>query len=409
MNSRQTRDVWIIAIFRTLSAVGDEVGMFGFGIHYAHTHQKWMLGLLGLAMLLPMIVISPIGGLVVDRYPIRRMLGVVGLAQAGVASLLIFTQHPAVVLVLIGLLSCGVGVTQPGYGSLVASIVPKDEMGAVQGRLSSINAVTWLLGPPIAGLLYSSVGLRGALLADAITFATIGVWTFFLHHDRVPDASAARSRGGIAEGIRVIFGDGVLRPAVIQTMLFIFVITMIGVVEVVLITHDMHASARTYGFVMACFGFGNLFGSLLGGRLPGGDINQVRRLLLGCLVIGVGEAVIGWLPTVTFVFFFMLLAGVGNGLANVSASTLLMTRIPEEVRGRALAASNAVFNSASVMSMGVGAIVVSLISARAIFQISGLSASLVALLLGPVALRQAKQSHAHGDVRNSSQELEERS
>ena len=403
MNTAQKRDVWTIAIFRTVSAVGDEVAMFAFGIHYANTSHKWMLGLLGLAVLLPMILMSPIAGLIVDRYPIRRVLGCIGFAQALTALALTTSHHPALVLGLVGLLSCGVGVTQPGYGSLVASIVPADEMGVVQGRMSSVNAVTWMLGPPIAGFLYSSVGLRGSLVVDALSFALIGTLTFLLHHDRVPEANAARSKGAVAEGIKVIFGDGVLRPAVIQTMLFIFIINMIGIVEVILITHDMGASAHAYGFIMACFGLGNFAGSMLAGRLPGGDINQVRRLLMGCFVIGVGEAIIGWLPTVTFVFLFMFLAGVGNGMANVSASTLLMTRIPDEVRGRALAASNATFNSASVLSMAVGSVVVTVMSARTIFQVSGLGATLVALILGPVALRQAKKSNTQGDVLNLSQ------
>lgn len=403
MNAAQKRDVWTIAVFRTVSAVGDEVAMFAFGIHYANTSHKWMLGLLGLAVLLPMILLSPIAGLLIDRYPVRRLLGCIGLAQALTALALTGTHHPAMVLALVGLLSCGVGITQPGYGSLVASIVPANEMSVVQGRLSSINAMTWLLGPPIAGFLYTGVGLRGSLLVDAMSFGLIGVLTFFLHHDRVPHVDAARKKGAVAEGIKVIFGDGVLRPVVIQTMLFIFVINMIGIVEVVLITHDMGASAHAYGFIMACFGIGNFAGSMLAGRLPDGDINQVRRLLIGCFVIGIGEATIGWLPTVTFVFVFMLLAGVGNGVANVSASTLLMTRIPEEVRGRALAASNASFNSASVLSMAVGSIIVSAISARTIFQVSGLGATLVALILGPIALRSATRSETQGDVRNLSQ------
>lgn len=402
MNRQQRRDVWLISIFRTISAVGDEVAMFAFGLYFVHTGQKWMLGLLGIATLVPMIAMSPFAGMLVDRYPIRRMLGLVGVAQALVVGALIFVRNPALVLVCVGLLSCGVGITQPGYGALVGSIVPPDEMNRIQGRLSSINAVTWMLGPPIAGFLYSTIDLRGSLFVDAVSFVIVGMVTMLLHHDRVPETGTTKQKGAVLEGVKVIFGDRLLRPAVIQTMLFIFVINMIGIVEVVLITHDMGASAQTYGFVMASFGVGNLLGALVTGRLPGDDLRLVRRLLIGCFVIGLGEAIIGWLPTVTFVFLFMFGAGIGNGMANVSAGTLLMSRIPEEVRGRALAASNASFNSASVLSMAVGAVVVSLISARAIFQISGLSACVVALVLGPVAMSQAKKS-AHGDVRNLSQ------
>ena len=403
MNTQQKRDIWLIAVFRTISAVGDEVALFAFGLHFAPTPQKWMLGLLGLATVLPMIAISPLSGLLVDRYPVRRILGIVGLAQALAVVALVFVRHPAGILALVSLLSCGVGITQPGYGSLIAHIVPSEEMGAVQGRLSAINSVSLMMGPPIAGFLYAAVGLRGSLVVDAVTFVVIGFATFFLHHDRVPHVDAAKEKGAIARGIKAIFGDGVLRPVVIQTMLFIFIINMVGIVEVVLITQDFGASARVYGFTVACFGLGNFAGALLNGRLPIGDLNQVRRLLIGCFMIGAAEAVIGWLPTVNLVFLLMFLAGIGVGVANASAGTLLVSRIPVDVRGRALAASNAAFNSASVLSMAVGSVVVTLISARAIFQIAGVGATLVALILGPIALRQARRSEGQGDVRNLSQ------
>ncbi|MBU6234197.1 MAG: MFS transporter, partial [Acidobacteria bacterium] len=191
-------------------------------------------------------------------------------------------------------------------------------------------------------------------------------------------------------------------PVLIQTMLFIFALEMISVVEAVLVTHDMNASATAFGFVMASLGAGNLVGALLAGRLTGDDVTLVRRILLGCFVIGVGELTVGFLPTVTLAFPIMFITGLGNGVANVAATTLLARRIPAEVRGRAFAATTATFTSAAIASLGVGAIVVSFFSARSIFQAAGGASVVVAATLGPIALRNARRA-SHGEVRDNDQ------
>ena len=149
------------------------------------------------------------------------------------------------------------------------------------------------------------------------------------------------------------------------------------------------------------FRSGSLVGALIAGRLEGDDVILIRRLLLGCFVIGVGELAVGFLPTVTLAFPIMFVTGLGNGVANVAATTLLARRIPADVRGRAFAATTATFTSAGIASLGVGAVVVSFFSARSIFQAAGGASVVVAATLGPIALRNARRA-SHGEVRDSS-------
>jgi MFS family permease len=402
MNALQRRDIRAMLSFRTLSSVGDQIAMVSLGIHYASTSQKWMIGVLALANATPPVVLSPVVGITLDRVGLRRLLGVVGLLQAVVALALTQVTNSAGVVALVALLGCGLAFTQAGYTAYMTSIVPPEGQAALQGNNQALGALAFMVGPSLAGLLYGTLGLSGAFLVDALSFAGIGAVTFLLHHDRQPEPHAAREKGAVLAGLRFLFHDDLLRPVLIQTMLFIFALEMVSVVEAVLITHDMKASATAFGFVMACLGAGNLVGALIAGRFDGDDVTMIRRVLIGCFVIGAGELAVGFLPTVTLAFPIMFITGLGNGVANVAATTLLARRIPAEVRGRAFAATTATFTSAAIASLGVGAIVVSFFSARTIFQAAGGASVLVAATLGPIALRSARRA-SHGEVRDSAQ------
>jgi len=394
MNQAQKRDIRLIVLFRSLSFVGDEIALFALMVHFAHSNQHWMIGALAFANAAPPVLLTPIAGLVVDRVPTRRLLGYLGIFQAVIVLGLVFVHNSYGILALIVLLGCGVAFTQPGYGALVAHITPEEDMAKTQASMQSVLAVAGMAGPAVAGLVYGEFGLSFAFICDGISFFLIGVATFFLRHDRRPAqvSSDEKQRGQVMAGVRWLFGDPLLRPVVIETMIFVFAINLITVSEVILITQTMHASSTTYGLVGATYGIGNVLGSVLAGRLPQGDMNIIRSLMMGTVLIGGAFSIVGWLPSVGWVFPFMVVGGIGNGIANVAAMTLFALRIPEEIRGRGYAAIGAVFTGMSLCSMAFGGAIVSALPARTIFQISGLASLGAVLFFGPLALRQAKRA-----------------
>ncbi len=393
MNASQRRDIRLIVLFRALSLIGDELALFSLMVHFAHSPQRWMVGALAFVNAAPPVLLTPIAGLVIDRFPARRLLATIGLLQAIVIMGLLVVSSPIAILAFMVVLGCGVAFTQPGYGALVAHITPADDMVATQGRMQSITTVSSMLGPVLAGLVYGTYGAHAAFAIDAVTFLLVGTATFFLTNDRRPERLPAgeKETGAVTAGVRWLFGDPLLRPVVIETMIFVFAINMITVSEVVLITKTMHASATTYGLVGATYGVGNLLGSLLATKLPQGDMNMVRSLMVGTVLIGGGFGIIGWLPSVGWVFPFMIIGGIGNGIANVAAMSLFALRIPPEIQGRGFAAVGAVFTGMSLCSMAFGGVFISALPARTIFKIAGIASLAAVGLFGPVALRQAKR------------------
>jgi len=392
----QRRDIRMIVAFRSLSLIGDELALFSLMVHYATGNQRWMVGALAFVNAVPPVLLTSLAGVVIDRVPIKRLLGIVSLLQAVIVIGLVFVHSNAGVIALLLLLGCGVAFTQPGYGTLVTHITPREEMAATMSKLQSLAAVVTMSGPVLAGFIYGTLGRSAAFTIDAVTFALCGLFTFLLIHDRVPEPRdrSKKQKGEMSAGMRWLFGDALLRPIVIVTVVTVLALNMIAVAEAILVIKILHGSATTFGIYGAMFGVGNLLGSLATRKLPKGDMNHVKQMFVAVIVLGVSFGAIGWAPSLAWALPLFLVGGIGNGIINVAINTLFATRLPDEIRGRGMAAISTVFTGTTLCSLALGGVVIALVSARTIFQIGGIATLVGIAILGPLSLRQVRRVSA---------------
>jgi MFS family permease len=387
----QRRDLFLIIAFRTVSAVGDQLALFALLVHYAHSDMRWMIGVLAFVNAAGPVLLAPVTGLILDRVPNRRLLAWIGLMEAPVAVLLGVTHRTGVIIAAVALLGVGVSFTQPGYGALTTSFIPAERMAAVQSQMQLWAAGVAVAGPALAGLIYGAYGLSVPMFVNGASFLLVGLATFAVRHDRRPERTDNEStRHEVLAGLAFLARDPLLRPVMLETTLFVFTLNLINVVEVVFVTRTLHASATAYGLVGGVFGVGMILGSLVAGRIPSGDRPQVLFLFLGALLIAVPFTIIGWLPSVAGLYPCMVLAGIGNGVANVAASTLFALRIPEELRGRGFAAVGMIFSGGTLSSLALGGALITSVAPRMIFHVSGLASIAAIVVMGPFALRAAQ-------------------
>jgi Na+/melibiose symporter-like transporter len=126
------------------------------------------------------------------------------------------------------------------------------------------------------------VGLLGQswpLYFDALSFGLGAIGTWMLVTDRRPHPGVERPKQGerdLGAGMRVLFGDRVLRPLVIVFVVFLLALTMINVAEVFFITITLHSTALVYGLVGTSFGVGNVVGALASSRSKLHDMSLAR-------------------------------------------------------------------------------------------------------------------------------------
>jgi len=354
-----------------------------------------MIAALSIAAALPLVLLAPFAGYVVDHVPAKTFLallcGAEGLVCVGIG----LWHGDLATISLMALLTCGVAFSLPGYSALVPTLSGEENIVVAQSTLQSVQGIAITAGPAIGGLLVGAFGQSWPLYLDAASFALAGLGTMLLRTDRRPINRVAteKTEKEMSAGVRLILSDSYLRPVVVTVAVFMLSIGAVNVAEVFFITQTLHASDLMYGLVGTSFGAGSIVGALCARRLSQAPLSLVRVALLSIAFISILLGAVGLMEHVAYVFPLMAVTGFAVGIVNVSASTLFAVQTPEALRGRVFAATGALFTSAEISSMVLGGLLLSLVAPRTVFQMGGVFSILSVLIVGPLELRTSHRAH----------------
>jgi MFS family permease len=387
---RLPRDLYISSGARAASFGGHAIAITALTLDlHASGAGPWVVAGLLFAGTLPIVLLSPMAGSLVDRYDSRLLIVVSGLWQAAVYTLLAFVEHPVAVLSLMILASLGTTMTTPLLMSLTPLMVPSSQLAAANGLQQGAVVIALMAGPAVSGMLFGLTNdARAPLLLDVAVYLSIAGTALLINTRRRPQPGATTPRS--LDGVTVLFADRVLGAVVLLTALLVLTLHLTYVAQVFLVRDTFGASALTYGLVQATHAVGFMIAAVAASRL-----DSVRRILLGIPVAAAVQAVaflvISVADSLPATFVMLLLAGFGVTVALVSVGTLLMLRIPAHVHGRALASYTAAHRAAALIAHVIGGWVVGLIPPSAVYAVSGTGA-LIALLVTIPVLRRARSA-----------------
>lgn len=132
------------------------------------------IGLSGVVLteIAPVLLLAPVAGPIVDRFPRVRVMITADLARGLMAAVLIVwhDQLPVVYLVAFGL-SAGAVFFNPAASSLLPSLVPEDELVAAKSGIWSAAVLTQVALAPVAGLVAATAGFEWAFALNTASFA----------------------------------------------------------------------------------------------------------------------------------------------------------------------------------------------------------------------------------------------
>jgi MFS family permease len=386
------RDRRLLAGAVGLSALGDFLGFIPLALHIQErTGSGIAVAGLFIALWAPSVVLGGPAGLLADRVESRRLLRDVSLAQAAIAVILaVAFRDLAATLALTALLGAGVAVAQPAEFALAPAVAGPGGVAAANGRIEAARYLGFTVGPVLGGLLAAAGGTRIALLVNAASFLAVAAAAQALRARRDP-SRAGRATERARDGIAFLFGDAVLAPVVGAAFVSLLFMTASATAEVFFAKDVLHAGDAGYGLLMTLWTVGMVIGStLVAARVPAARYAMVA--LAAMALQGAGLA----LPTLWLVLPFALgaylVGGVGHGTKNVAVRTLIHTRVPDELRGRAWSAYSAGRNAAELVALVGGGLLVAAVGARWTLLLAGalpvLAASL-ALARAQAARRRA--------------------
>jgi MFS family permease len=397
--SRDFRRLW----FGTgISAIGSQVTTVAIPFQlYDLTRSTLLVGLLGLAALVPLLIVPIYGGAVADAVDRRRMLLLSDIALMLVtAGLLVnaLLPDPSVWFLFVAeaLGTAAYGFQRPARNALTPRLVPADQLLAAIAVEDLVSNLARVVGPALAGVLIGAVGLAAAFAIDIATFGAslLAIW-LLPPAPAAPDADRP-SLQSILEGFRlVVRSKALLGIFVVDTNAMIF-----GMPRAL-----FPAFAEQLGGGPGVLGlmYGAPFAGALGASITSGWMMHVRRQGLGVCVAaaawGVAIAFFGLATSVWFALVMLAVAGAADFISAVLRGNILLTVTPDSMRGRLSGIELAQVAGMPELGNVEAGIVASLTSVRTSIVSGG-----VLTVLGTIVIALALPAFVRYDARNPQKE-----
>jgi MFS family permease len=348
----------IIWLGQVVSLVGSGLTSFALGVWvFERTGSATQFALIGLAAVVPRVLLSPLAGTVVDRWD-RRWVMIIADIGAGLSTMLVMLLLATNQLELwhiyaLTLVNAAFGTVQwPAFTAVTTLLIPKSNLGRANGMVQFGRAASEILAPALAGVLMGLIQLEGVILIDVLTFAfAVGTLLLVRFPQLEVPAESAGEKGSLwrdlTYGWRHIFARPGLRDLLMFFAAVNFIWGMVGALIVPLVLN--WTSSEVLGLLISIAGVGMLTGSLIM-SVWGGPRRRIHGVLTFELLSGVCFMLIGLRPS-----FWLVAVGVFGAHATIaivfgSNQAIWQSKVAPDIQGRVFATQQMIARAAAPLA-----------------------------------------------------------
>ena len=309
---------------------------------YHMTGSTLLLGVVGFAGQIPTFLLSPVAGVLTDRWSRYRVLlttQIVSLVQAAVLAGLCLTGVIQIwhIVVLSIILGCINAFDVPSRHSFVIDMVEKKED---LGNAIALNSLMFngarLIGPSIAGVMLASTSEGICFLLNAISYIFVIISLLMMRlHIKETQRKDKRILNELSEGLHYVFGFAPIRHLLILLSISSLMGMSYSVLMPVFAKEILHGGSNTYGFLMGAAGFGALLGALFLASRE--SILKLGRIVpASAILFGVGLIILSFSRIFPLSLLLMLFIGLGMMMQTAASNTILQTITDDDKRGRVM-------------------------------------------------------------------------
>lgn len=338
--------VWLGQIISVLAG-----GMTAFSMTiymYQQTKSATAMGLVQVAYILPFLLMSPVAGVMVDRYN-RKLMMMISDIGGGLATFVMFILfftgrlqfwHLYILTAVIGI---GTTFQWPAYSAAISVMLPKEQYGRANGMMSLIEAGPGVVSPLLAGVLLPFIGIGGVLLIDAITYLIAILSLALVFIPQPPHTEEGKQAQGsllkeASFGFKYIFQ----RPSLLGLQLIFFFGNLFANICFAVLAPMILARTNQNSFALGSVQSTASAGMLIGGVLMsvwGGFKKRVHGVLLGwifsslvsMILFSFGRDIFFWAAT-------LLIGSLAVPLVNASNQAIWQSKVAPDLQGRVFSA-----------------------------------------------------------------------
>ena len=351
----------------------------------AHTSSLY-LGIQGVARAIPVLLLSPVAGLIADTIPRRRVLYWTNTIMSLLALILaVFTSlgwMNILGLILINAAnSAAMSFDSPARQSWVPLMVPREYIGNAIGLNSVAFNAPAVIGPALAGVLIASIGIAGSFYVNAV--ATMAVVVALVFMQPAPPSTSTRDEPflrSIGHGLGFLFSHKILGAVITVFIVTALLVRPYSTLLPAFIVNTLHSDAQGLGIAIAASGIGGFAGALLTAYLGARERRGIVWAV-SAVVMSLGVLALGFIWNVLLSLPVLFIIGTATLTFLGASNTLIQTLSPDDVRGRAIS----VYTMVALGLVPGGALIIgalgSLINLHAAFLLVGAACAVVTLWL----------------------------
>lgn len=303
------------------------------------SNSPFILGLVAFIGSIPILLLSLFGGIFADRVYKRNLilftqsiLTILAFILAGLVYFkLIKVWH---ILVLEALAGMVFAFDAPGRQSFVKELVNKEDLLNAVALNSLIFNLARMIGPTVAGLLITTVGIAVCFFVNGLSFLPVILGLFFVRTTFSPPEKSSYSKD-----LKDAFGYILRNKEIFSLILMVGFLSVFGVSFLTLVpvyARDiLRVGVKGYGTMMSAVGLGSLFGAGLLATL-GRNLKRGRIVLLASFSFAIFILLFSGQKIFLLSLFLLFGLGLCTIMQNVTVNTVIQEVVPDNLRGRVM-------------------------------------------------------------------------
>ena len=350
---REFRIIWLgqlVSIFGDFVAVFAIISLITFRWHGNPMQVTGMT----IAYILPLALIGPPAGVLVDHWNVKRVMITSDLTRAVLALLLVWVANVQQIAVVMFSISVMSSLFVPAQSISVRTLVPRERLLDANAMLSQAFYLIRLASPVVAGAIVSWLSERACFYVDAASFVFSALMIATLTIHRPPREGADKTLRGLTkdfvEGNRFIFTHPGLSFVFLAMATAMFVMSAFAPLISIFVRDHLHAGTFLYGIVSAMIGVGLIVGTGMIRRISGGK-PKPGTVLIGLLALGIATGVLAGSRFAAMAAVSTFLIGFSVSMIIVPAQTMSQRETPPQMVGRVSSTFISMISIAQVLGL----------------------------------------------------------
>jgi DHA3 family macrolide efflux protein-like MFS transporter len=373
------RTLWLaqfVSIFGDFLALFGVISLITFRLHGTAVQVTAVT----ISYVLPLAVISPIAGVFVDHWNVKRVMITSDIIRAVLITLLVFVTDVGQICVIFAILSTVSSFFAPAQSVTTRTVVPIDSLLAANTMMMQAFYIVRLLSPFAAGTLIWAVGEKACFYIDTASFLFSAFMISSLTIVRPQRHDTEKTLDSLTqdflEGNRFIFTHSGLTFVFVAMGLAMFVLSSFSPLISIYIRDSLHAGSFTFGLISAMVGIGLIAGAQLVPKLT--RLSRVHVVLSGLFSLGFSAALLGAIRLTGFAALSTFVMGFAISFVLIPAQTMSQQETPPPLMGRVSSTFMSLISLSQVLGLLVSGYMAKLMGIRPLFMTSGGALILIA-------------------------------